>query len=112
VRLVALVGAALAAVVATAVADDRGRLRPDVDVLVPLPPYPPNRLEWFDGRLHHVVPGAVSIDGEPYVCDVDGKRFKDGDSFAIHLVSVHHVPAERIPERILLRDGIVHFVSD
>ena len=71
----------LVALAAPGLADDwnRGRGRPDVDVFVPVDPYEHERLYWSDGKDHHRVPGTVTINGSPYVCDRDGKRFDDRD---------------------------------
>src|ERR1051326_1074061 len=56
---------------------DGSRARPDIDVIVPVAPIEHERLHWFGRRDHHLVPGTVTIDGAPYLCDVDGKRFTD-----------------------------------
>lgn len=102
----------LLAAAATAIADDRGPRRPDVDVFVPIPPTGTERLWWPDGRPRHLVPGAVSIGGTPYVCDLDGRRFKDGDALVAHVVGEHGIPADRIAAGILVRDGNVHFTGE
>ena len=70
-RIALVLGALMLAVAARA--DDFGRRRPDVDVFVPIPPEGHERLYWSDGRPHHLVPGTVSINGKPYVCDLDGR---------------------------------------
>ena len=88
------------------------RPRPDIDVVVPVVPTEHERLHWFGRRDHHPVPGTVTINGAPYVCDVDGKRFKDRDTFVAHLRAAHRTPAAKIPDRLLVRDGRVHFVGE
>ena len=108
-RIALVLGALMLAVAARA--DDFGRRRPDVDVFVPIPPEGHERLYWSDGRPHHLVPGTVSINGKPYVCDLDGRRFKDGDALVVHVVSSHRIPAAEIREGIVVRDGVVHFVA-
>ena len=86
--------------------------RPEVNVFIPVDPREHERLHYFDGQPHHLVPGTVTINGAPYHCDVDGKRFTDRDAFVAHLRSAHHVPPDRIPELLLVRDGRVHFVGE
>jgi hypothetical protein len=82
-----------------------------VDAIVPVDPHEHERLHFFDGSRHHLVPGAVSIDGKPYVCDADGKSFGGQDDFVAHLRSVHKVAPAAIPDRIVVRDGKVHFIK-
>jgi hypothetical protein len=91
-------------------ADDGGR--PNVDVVVPVPPYEHERLHYFGRRDHHLVPGTVTINADPYVCDLDKKHFRDRDHFVDHLRRAHHVEPERIPDRLQVRDGQVHFLND
>ena len=79
---------------------------------MPLPPYEHERLHYFGRRHHHLVPGTVTINGAPYVCDPDGRRFTDRDAFVAHLRTAHHAPPERIPDLLLVRDGRVHFVGE
>jgi len=93
-------------------ADDHGRGRPDVDVFVPVDPYEHERLHYFDGRDHHAVPGTVTINGAPYICDRDGARFTDRDAFLFHLRRAHGVDPARASELLMVRDGRVHFVGD
>jgi hypothetical protein len=88
------------------------RTRPDLDVVVPVNPTEHERLHYFGRRDHHLVPGTVTINGAPYVCDADGKRFTDRDAFVGHLRAAHRVPAARIPDRLLVRDGRVHFLGE
>ena len=91
---------------------DGPRARPDIDVIVPVEPTEHERLHYFGRRDHHLVPGTVTINGAAYVCDVDAKRFTDRDAFVAHLVRTHRVPAARIPDRLLVRDGRVHFIGN
>jgi hypothetical protein len=83
--------------------------RPDVDVVIPIDPREHDRLHWFDGKPHHGVPGTVTIDAPPYVCDGDGKTFTDRDAFIAHLRRAHRVPASAIPRRLIVEGGQVHF---
>lgn len=103
--LAALVLAALA------VADARDP-RADVDVLVPVDPHEHERLHFFGKRDHHVVPGMVTINGTPYVCDLDGSGFKKRDDFEAHLRSAHRVDADAIRARLVERDGALHFIAE
>ena len=91
---------------------DGSRARSDIDVIVPVAPTEHERLHYFGRRDHHLVPGTVTINGAPYVCDVDGKRFTDRDTFVAHLRAAHRMPAARIPDRLLVRDGRVHFLGE
>jgi len=59
-----------------------------------------------------LVPGTVTINGAAYICDLDGKRFVDRDAFVAHLRTPHHTALARIPDRLLVRDGRVHFVGE
>ena len=87
--------------------------KPDVDVVVPVDPHEHERVYWFGGRGHHLVPGTVTINThEPYRCDVDGRRFATQDAFVAHLRSEHRVPEEQIPEAVVVRNGLVHFVGE
>ena len=86
---------------------------PDVDVVVPVDPHEHERVYWFGGRGHHVVPGTVTINTrDPYRCDVDGRRFPTEDEFVAHLKGAHRIPEERIPDAVVVRGGLVHFVGE
>jgi hypothetical protein len=89
-----------------------GARRPDVDVVVPVDPHEHERLHWFDGQPHHLLPGTVTIGKAPYVCDVHRRRFSSEDAFVAHLRLVHHLPPERIPGAVVLTGGQVHFGGD
>ena len=106
-----LAAALLAVTAVVAAADDRAR-RPDVDVIVPVPPYEHERLHYFGRRHHHLVPGTVTINAPPYVCDLDKLSFRDRDRFIAHLRRAHHVAPEAIPDRLLVLDGQVHFLKE
>jgi len=86
--------------------------RSDLDVVVPVVPEEHERLHFFDGRDHHVVPGSVTINGSPYICDRDGARFEDRDVFLFHLRTAHGVEPARVPRLLMLRRGRVHFVGE
>ena len=73
-------------------ADDRGAA-PRVEVLVPVDPNEHHRLYWLGRKDHHLVPGTVTIDAAPYVCDVDAKVFADRDRFIAHIRAAHGTPA-------------------
>jgi hypothetical protein len=94
-----------------------GRVRPDVDVLVPFDPYQqPNGgqnggTQWFGGGPHVDIPGTVTIDANPYVCDVDGKQFAKRDQFILHIRVVHHLAPNQIPDALMVVDHRVHFVG-
>lgn len=93
-------------------AGERRRVDPDVDVFVPVVPEEHERLYFFGGRDHHVVPGTVTINASPYVCDRDGARFDDRDVFLFHLRTAHGVEPSRAPRLLMLRGGRVHFVGE
>jgi hypothetical protein len=101
----------MAALTAPATAGDRS-VRPDVDVVVPVPPYEHERLHFFGRRDHHVVPGTVTIDRAPYVCDLDGRKFVEREDFVSHLRTKHRAAVERIPDLLVVREGQVHFIGE
>jgi hypothetical protein len=107
-RSVAALLLLLAATCATSVAGDGGRS--DVEVFVPVDPYEHERLHWFGNRDRHLVPGTVTINKAPYVCDPDGRRFRDREAFVAHLRSRHAIAPDDIPGRLVVVDGIVHFI--
>lgn len=81
-------------------------------MIVPLDPQEHQRLRYFGRRDHHLVPGTVTINRSPYVCDIDGKRFRERDEFVGHLRASHETPAHAIPDRLFVRDGVVHFLKE
>ena len=80
------------------------------EVFIPVPPYEHERLHYFGRPDLHVVPGAVSINRAPYRCDLDQRSFSDREAFVAHLRTAHKTPLDEIPARIVLRDGLVHFI--
>jgi hypothetical protein len=94
-----------------ATAEDRSA-RPSVEAIVPVPPTEHQRLHYFGRRQHHLVPGTVTINRAAYVCDLDGKAFRDEDDFVAHVRTAHHTPPARIPDQLLVRDGRVHFIGE
>ena len=107
-----LVAIAFALAVAAACRADDARRAPEVDAIVPVPPYEHERLHFFGRRDHHLVPGTVTIDRAPYECDLDRRRFKSQDDFVAHLRTAHHAPVAKIPDALVVRDGVVHFIGD
>jgi len=103
---------ALVVLAAPALAADVPAPRPrtDIDLVLPLPPTEHHRLQFFGGRDHHLVPGTATIDGSPYLCDVDGLGFRDREAFVAHLRTVHRTSPEEIPASLVIVDGRVHFV--
>jgi hypothetical protein len=111
---VRLPGALLLVVIAVgaACANDFRRGRDDVEVFVPIDPEAHGRVEWFGRDDHHVVPGTVTINRAPYVCDVEGMEFRRRDTFVAHLRLVHLVPPDRIRELVVLTNGQVRFSGE
>ena len=104
-------GMLVVAMALLAAADDRGP-SPRVEAIVPVPPTEHQLVHYFGRRHHHLVPGTVTINGAPYICDLDGKRFVDRDAFVAHLRTAHHTAPARIPDLLLVRDGRVHFARE
>lgn len=91
----------------------RGFGEPDLDIWVPIDPYEHERLYWKRKSDRDLVPGGVSINGEPrYVCDLDDEKFTDREKFVAHLRLEHGVPPERIPGSLVPDDGVIHFAGD
>ena len=101
----------LLTVAALGAAEDRSE-GPRVEAIVPVPPTEHQRLHYFGRRHHHLVPGTVTINRAAYVCDLDGKSFRDEDDFVAHVRTAHHTPPAKIPDQLLVRDGRVHFVGE
>ncbi|MCW5889638.1 MAG: hypothetical protein KIT14_03715 [bacterium] len=114
---------ALLVVAATTSADPGGR-RPSrppgpgpgygngLDIWVPIDPYEHERT-WFMHRSDRsLVPPAVSIDRDPYVCDLDQRRFADRERFVAHLRGEHGIPRDDIRRGIYQVDGLVHFAAE
>jgi hypothetical protein len=86
--------------------------RPEVDVLVPVEPREHERIWWMHRHDRRLAPPTVSIDGEPYVCDVDGRRFAAREAFVAHLRGDHLVDPERVPDLLYEVEGEVHFTGE
>jgi len=118
-RALATLMLVLAAVISSAADDSpsagtspgNSSARPRVDAVVPIPPTEHERVYYFGRPDHHLVPGTVTIDADPYICDAHRLRFKDRDDFVAHLRTAHGLPPEAIPEQLQVRDGRVHFVG-
>ena len=98
--------------VALAARADERRGQPSVDVIAPVDPHEHERLHYFGRRDHHVVPGTVTINAAPYVCDLDQRRFRERDDFVAHLRVAHRASVDRIPDLLVVQDGIVHFIGE
>jgi hypothetical protein len=107
-----LLVAVLISVAASARADEPRKARPSVEAFVPVDPYEHERLHYFGRRDHHFVPGTVTINKAPYACDLDQRRFRKREDFVAHLRAVHRTPADRIPDLLVVKDGIVHFIGE
>jgi hypothetical protein len=83
-----------------------------IDVIVPLAPYEHQRLHFFGRRHRRLLPGTVTINRAPYVCDLDRARFRDGEAFVAHVRTAHAVPPDRLPDLLLVVGGQVHFVGE
>jgi hypothetical protein len=81
-------------------------------VIIPVVPEEHERLHYFDRRQHHPVPGTVTINKAPYVCDLDDKRFRERDEFVAHVRTAHRTPANKIADHLVVRDGVVHFIAE
>lgn len=88
----------------------RRRLRALPYVFIPLDPTRQQPLYFFGGRATSL-PGVVSVDRPPYVCDVDGKTFTDGQRFVAHLHLAHQLPLASVPQAVIVYDGQVHFAG-
>jgi hypothetical protein len=110
VRFIATAGLLMIAL--SAHADERRSGQPSVEAIVPVDPHEHERLHYFGRRDHHVVPGTVTINAAPYVCDLDQRRFRERDDFVAHLRVAHRADVERIPDLLMVQDGIVHFIGE
>ena len=84
----------------------------DLGIVVPIDPREHDRLQWFGRRDHHLVPGTVTINRAPYVCDVEDAEFHRRDEFVAHLRLVHRIPVDQIPDAVVLTEGQVRFPVD
>lgn len=113
-----LAAVALACVAANAFAGDdrrprRGFDQPGVDVWVPIDPTEHERMYWKRKSDRDLVPGGVSIDGEPrYVCDLDDEKFTDREKFVAHLRLEHAVRPENIPDSLVDDGDVIHFAGE
>lgn len=103
--------ALLVPLTAASAEESRRRPRTDLDVVVPVDPRPHEDVYWFSGRHHHAVPGTVTINKAPYVCDADKLGFDDEESFVAHVRKKHGVRAEELREFVVVRDEVVHFID-
>lgn len=83
-----------------------------VDVWVPIDPYEHERTWYMHRSDRSLVPPAVSIDEDPYICDLDGRRFADREQFVGHLRGDHGIPRDDIRRGIYEVDGLVHFAAE
>lgn len=111
-RMHVLVVAALVLAAGLAAAGDRRRGRADLDVVVPVVPEEHERLHFFDRQEHHALPGTVTINASPYVCDRDKSRFDDRDEFLYHIRTAHGVDASRAARWLVQRKNRLHFVAE
>ena len=86
--------------------------RVDLDVVVPIDPHEHERMHWFGRRDHHVVPGTVTINRAPYVCDAHQREFRTRDGFVGHLLKGHGLSIEQIPDALVVLRGVVHFLGE
>lgn len=91
-------------------ARDAGR-NPDVDVFVPVDPHEHERLHFFDGKPHGLVPRVIAVDKPAYVCGVEGRTFRTEDDFLFHLRSAHALSWDDIGTRLVVHDGQVHYLG-
>jgi len=67
---------------------------------------------YFYGKDRMEVPGVVAVNRPPYVCDLDGRVFRDKEAFVAHLRTTH---VDRLQERpdpsFVVLDGQVHFTG-
>jgi hypothetical protein len=80
-----------------------------VHVVVPPPAPLERRGLYFYGKERVEVPGIVSINRRPYVCDVDHRTFRDKQTFVAHLRVDHAADFRRSADPFVIRDGQVHF---
>ncbi len=85
------------------------RFGPDLDVFIPIEPEEHERLYFRSPRKRNPIPGTVTINRPPYVCDLDRETFTDRERFAAHLVEKHRVPWDQIGDLLFVVDGQVHF---
>lgn len=84
----------------------------ELDVWVPIDPYEHERTWYMHRSDRSLVPPAVSIGVDPYICDLDERRFADRERFVAHLRGEHGIPREDIRRGIYEVDGLVHFAAE
>ena len=88
--------------------------RADPHVYVPVPPptdsYQDQGVRFF-GRNRVEVPGAVTVNLPPYVCDLDGRAFDDKQSFVVHLKTTHGSELRESADPFVVDAGQVHFTG-
>jgi hypothetical protein len=86
----------------------------DRDVYVPVAP-PASLYEdrgvQFHGRERIVVPGAMTVNEPPYICDLEGSTFQDKRSFVAHLRTEHPTRLRESQDPFVVDAGQVHFVG-
>jgi hypothetical protein len=91
-----------------------GPRRADPYVYVPVPPpsdVNQQRGVQFFGRNRVEVPGAVTVNTPPYVCDPDGRTFDDKQSFVAHLRTTHDSELRESTAPFVVDAGQVHFTG-
>ena len=84
----------------------------DVWVPTPIYPYEHEWMYWKHRSPKDLVPGTVSINGSPYVCDLDGEKFDDADRFVAHLRVRQQVPPDLIRDVLVAVDGVYHYTGE
>jgi len=92
------------------VAAEGARARTDLFIEVPLDGASPGVVFPFGGS-HHQVPGVVTIDRAPYVCEVHRRAFHDRAAFVAHLRRRHALTDADIPRAVLVEGGQVRYVG-
>jgi hypothetical protein len=65
----------------------------------------------FHGRARIEVPGAMTVNEPPYVCDLEGSVFEDKGSFVAHLRTQHSTRLRESQDPFVVEAGQVHFVG-
>ena len=93
-------------------ASDRQGADPYVYVPVPPPaePYRDPGVQFF-GRNRVEVPGAVTVNAAPYICDLDRRTFDDKQSFVAHLKAAHGSALSEAADPFVVDAGQVHFTG-
>jgi hypothetical protein len=67
---------------------------------------------YFYGQQRIEIPGANTIDKSPYVCTLDGERFREKGAFAAHLKTKHRNALAASVDPFVVDDGQVQFIPD